>query len=118
MRPIRLNSPNEDPCCVGAGARHSGADREKLAHAAPLAKALYAGGLKSGDHAADEIALDVIAAMRVAVPGAVVGAGTLLRPQDFKRVESAGAQFAVTPGSLRRWRTRPGRRVSAAAGHH
>jgi 2-dehydro-3-deoxyphosphogluconate aldolase/(4S)-4-hydroxy-2-oxoglutarate aldolase len=72
---------------------------EKLEHAAPLAQALYAGGLKVLEITLrTEVALDVIAAMRAAVPGAVVGAGTLLRPQDFKRVESAGAQFAVTPG--------------------
>ena len=72
---------------------------EKLAHAAPLAKALYAGGLKVLEITLrSAAALDVIAAMRAAVPGAVVGAGTLVRPQDFKRADAAGAQFAVTPG--------------------
>jgi 2-dehydro-3-deoxyphosphogluconate aldolase/(4S)-4-hydroxy-2-oxoglutarate aldolase len=45
-----------------------------------------------------DAALAVIDAMRRAVPEAVVGAGTLLRPHDFKRVEDVGAQFAVTPG--------------------
>jgi 2-dehydro-3-deoxyphosphogluconate aldolase/(4S)-4-hydroxy-2-oxoglutarate aldolase len=72
---------------------------DKLEHAAPLAQALYAGGLKVLEitlrtHAA----LKVIEAMCRAVPQAVVGAGTLLWPQDFKRVEAVGAQFAVTPG--------------------
>ncbi len=72
---------------------------EKLAHAAPLAKALYAGGLKVLEITLrTDAALDVIAAMRVAVPDAVVGAGTLVRPQDFKRADDVGAQFAVTPG--------------------
>jgi 2-dehydro-3-deoxyphosphogluconate aldolase/(4S)-4-hydroxy-2-oxoglutarate aldolase len=72
---------------------------EKLVHAAPLAKALFAGGLKVLEITLrTDAALDVIAAMRVAVPDAVVGAGTLLRPQDFKRAEAVGAQFAVTPG--------------------
>jgi 2-dehydro-3-deoxyphosphogluconate aldolase/(4S)-4-hydroxy-2-oxoglutarate aldolase len=72
---------------------------EKLAHAAPLAKALYAGGLKVLEITLrTDAALDVIAAMRVAVPDAVVGAGTLVRPQDFKRAADVGAQFAVTPG--------------------
>jgi 2-dehydro-3-deoxyphosphogluconate aldolase/(4S)-4-hydroxy-2-oxoglutarate aldolase len=72
---------------------------EKLAHAAPLAKALYAGGLKVLEITLrTDVALDVIAAMRKAVPNAVVGAGTLVRPQDFKRADGAGAQFAVTPG--------------------
>ena len=72
---------------------------EKLAHAAPLAKALYAGGLKVLEITLrTDAALDVIAAMRLAVPDAVVGAGTLVRPQDFKRADDVGAQFAVTPG--------------------
>jgi 2-dehydro-3-deoxyphosphogluconate aldolase/(4S)-4-hydroxy-2-oxoglutarate aldolase len=72
---------------------------EQLAHAAPLAKALYAGGLKVLEITLrTDAALDVIAAMRVAVPDALVGAGTLLRPQDFKRAHDVGAQFAVTPG--------------------
>ena len=72
---------------------------EKLEHAAPLAKALYAGGLKVLEITLrTKVALDVIEAMRVAVPDAVVGAGTLVRPQDFVRARGAGAQFAVTPG--------------------
>src|SRR5580704_9669395 len=72
---------------------------EKLEHAAPLAQALYAGGLRVLEITLrTEVALQVIEAMRRAVPRAVVGAGTLLRPQDFKRVEEVGAQFAVTPG--------------------
>ena len=71
----------------------------KVEHAAPLAKALYAGGLKVLEITLrTDVALAVIEAMRKAVPEAVVGAGTLLRPQDFARVEAAGAQFAVTPG--------------------
>jgi 2-dehydro-3-deoxyphosphogluconate aldolase/(4S)-4-hydroxy-2-oxoglutarate aldolase len=71
----------------------------KVEHAAPLAKALYAGGLKVLEITLrTDVALAVIEAMRKAVPEAVVGAGTLLRPQDFARVETAGAQFAVTPG--------------------
>ena len=72
---------------------------EKLAHAAPLAKALYAGGLKVLEITLrTAVALQVIEAMRVAVPEAVIGAGTLVRPQDFARAAGVGAQFAVTPG--------------------
>jgi 2-dehydro-3-deoxyphosphogluconate aldolase/(4S)-4-hydroxy-2-oxoglutarate aldolase len=72
---------------------------EKLEHAAPLARALYAGGLKVLEITLrTAVALDVIAAMRAAAPDAIVGAGTLVRPEDFKRVEGVGAQFAVTPG--------------------
>ena len=72
---------------------------EKLEHAAPLAKALVAGGLKVLEITLrTDAALAVIEAMRKAVPEAVVGAGTLVRPADFARVANVGAQFAVSPG--------------------
>ena len=72
---------------------------EKLEHAAPLAKALYAGGLKVLEITLrTPVALKVIEAMRVAAPEAIVGAGTLVKPADFQSAEDAGAQFAVTPG--------------------
>jgi 2-dehydro-3-deoxyphosphogluconate aldolase/(4S)-4-hydroxy-2-oxoglutarate aldolase len=72
---------------------------EKLEHAVPLATALFAGGLTVLEITLrTPAALKVIEAMRVAVPDAVVGAGTLVRPEDFKRAADAGAQFAVTPG--------------------
>jgi 2-dehydro-3-deoxyphosphogluconate aldolase / (4S)-4-hydroxy-2-oxoglutarate aldolase len=72
---------------------------EKVAHAAPLAKALYAGGLKVLEITLrTAVALQVIEAMRVAVPEAVIGAGTLVRPEDFAEAARVGAQFAVTPG--------------------
>ncbi len=72
---------------------------EKLEHAAPLAQALYAGGLKVLEITLrTPVSLAVIEAMRTAVPQAIVGAGTLVRPQDFARAADVGAQFAVTPG--------------------
>ncbi len=72
---------------------------DKLEHAAPLAQALYAGGLK-----VLEITLRTAggaAGHRGHARGRArghVGAGTLVRPQDFARAAGAGAQFAVTPG--------------------
>lgn len=36
------------------------------------------------------------------VPGAIVGAGTVLNPDDAKRAQDAGATFAVSPGSTDR----------------
>ena len=42
--------------------------------------------------------LPAIEAMRAAVPDAVVGVGTLSRPDDFAAAEKAGAQFGVSPG--------------------
>ncbi len=72
---------------------------EKLEHAVPLARALYAGGLKVLEITLrTPVALAVIEAMRTAVPDAIVGAGTLVRPEDFARAAGVGAQFAVTPG--------------------
>ena len=72
---------------------------EKLEHAAPLAKALFAGGLKALEITLrTPIGLKVIEAMRVAAPEAIVGAGTLVKPADFQSAQDAGAQFAVTPG--------------------
>jgi 2-dehydro-3-deoxyphosphogluconate aldolase/(4S)-4-hydroxy-2-oxoglutarate aldolase len=72
---------------------------EREADAAPLALALYTGGLTVLEVTLrTPVALSAIAAMRKAVPDAIVGAGTLTQPEDFERVAAAGAQFAVTPG--------------------
>lgn len=72
---------------------------ERESDAAPLAKALCAGGLTVLEVTLrTSAALAAISAMRKAVPEAIVGAGTLTTPEDFARVVDAGAQFAVTPG--------------------
>ena len=72
---------------------------EREADAAPLAKAVCAGGLTVLEVTLrTSAALAAISAMRKAVPEAIVGAGTLTVPEDFARVVAAGAQFAVTPG--------------------
>jgi 2-dehydro-3-deoxyphosphogluconate aldolase/(4S)-4-hydroxy-2-oxoglutarate aldolase len=42
--------------------------------------------------------LPAIEAMRKSVPEAVVGVGTLARPDDFTQAANAGAQFGVSPG--------------------
>ena len=69
------------------------------AHAAPLAKALIAGGLPALEVTLrTPAALDVIAAMSK-VPGGVVGAGTLVTPQDVRAAKAAGAVFGVSPGA-------------------
>jgi len=44
------------------------------------------------------VALQAISAMRRAVPTAVVGVGTLTRPEHFRQADDAGAQFGVSPG--------------------
>jgi 2-dehydro-3-deoxyphosphogluconate aldolase / (4S)-4-hydroxy-2-oxoglutarate aldolase len=72
---------------------------ERETDAVPLARALCAGGLNVLEVTLrTSVALAAIAAMRKAVPEAIVGAGTLTRPEDFLQVAEAGGQFAVTPG--------------------
>ena len=72
---------------------------EDVAHARPLAEALVAGGLPALEVTLrTPAALDVIAAM-AEVPGGVVGAGTLVTPEDVADAKAAGAQFGVSPGS-------------------
>ena len=71
----------------------------RLEHAAPLAQALVRGGIRVLEVTLrTPCALDAITEMREAAPGAVVGAGTLTRAEDFVAAQRAGAQFAVTPG--------------------
>jgi 2-dehydro-3-deoxyphosphogluconate aldolase / (4S)-4-hydroxy-2-oxoglutarate aldolase len=67
-------------------------------HARPLAEALVAGGLPALEVTLrTPAALDVIRAM-AEVQGGVVGAGTLLTPQDVRNAKAAGALFGVSPG--------------------
>jgi len=75
---------------------------EDLAHAAPLARALVAGGLPALEVTLrTPCALDAIRAM-ADVAGGVVGAGTLLTPADVKAAKAAGAAFGVSPGATER----------------
>src|ERR1700689_4299344 len=72
---------------------------DRLEDAAPLARALAAGGLKVLEVTLrTPVALQSITVMRTAVPEAIVGAGTLTRREVFRRADEAGAQFGVTPG--------------------
>lgn len=69
------------------------------AHARPLAEALVAGGLPALEVTLrTPAALDVIAEM-AKVPGGVVGAGTLVTPEDVRAAKAAGATFGVSPGA-------------------
>jgi len=72
---------------------------DKLDQAIPLAQALCAGGLKVLEVTMrTPVALQVVAAMRQAVPDAIVGVGTITKPEDFNLAAAAGAQFGVSPG--------------------
>ena len=71
----------------------------KLEHAVPMAKALVAGGVRVLEVTLrTPCALDALKAMVKEVPEAIVGAGTVLNPQQLKEVTDAGAQFIISPG--------------------
>ncbi len=69
------------------------------ADAVPLARALVAGGLPAIEVTLrTPVALDAIRAIAGEVPDAVVGAGTVITPEQVSRAVAAGARFLVSPG--------------------
>ncbi|MFJ8080834.1 bifunctional 4-hydroxy-2-oxoglutarate aldolase/2-dehydro-3-deoxy-phosphogluconate aldolase [Streptomyces sp. NPDC096205] len=72
---------------------------EDAADAVPLARALVAGGLPAIEVTLRTAgALDAIRAIADGVPGAVVGAGTVITPAQVAEAVGAGARFLVSPG--------------------
>jgi 2-dehydro-3-deoxyphosphogluconate aldolase/(4S)-4-hydroxy-2-oxoglutarate aldolase len=70
-----------------------------LEQAVPLARALVAAGLPVLEVTLrSPAALPAIAAMRAAVPDAVVGAGTVIDELQLAAAVRAGSQFIVSPG--------------------
>lgn len=64
-----------------------------------LANALIAGGINVLEITLrTAAAIDAISLLAKEVPTAVVGAGTVLNPDDLARVRDAGASFAISPG--------------------
>ena len=75
---------------------------DDFAQAIPLAQALVAGGLPALEVTLrTPVALDAIRAMKT-VPGAIVGAGTVVNPDQFEAAMDAGAEFIVSPGLTER----------------
>ncbi|MGQ0588295.1 MAG: bifunctional 4-hydroxy-2-oxoglutarate aldolase/2-dehydro-3-deoxy-phosphogluconate aldolase [Sphingosinicella sp.] len=75
---------------------------DRVEDARPIAEALVAGGLPALEVTLrTPVALDAIQAMN-AVPGAVVGAGTVLDPGQLAAARDAGAEFVVSPGLTER----------------
>lgn len=71
---------------------------EDESDAVPLAEALVAGGLRVLEVTLrTPAALPAIRAMK-AVPGAIVGAGTITNPRELDAALAAGAEFIVSPG--------------------
>ena len=74
---------------------------ERLEDAVPLAQALVDGGVKVLEITLrTPVALKCMEAIARAVPGAIVGAGTVRNVGDAKAARDAGCQFAVSPGYL------------------
>ena len=71
---------------------------DDIGHAEPLAEALVEGGLPCIEVTLrTPCAIDAIRRMR-RVPGAIVGAGTVLNERHLTSVIDAGAAFVVSPG--------------------
>lgn len=69
-----------------------------LTHAVPLAEALIAGGLPVLEVSlSTPVALRAISLM-ARVPGATIGAGTVLNARNARDAHQSGATFAVSPG--------------------
>ncbi|MGY1456598.1 bifunctional 4-hydroxy-2-oxoglutarate aldolase/2-dehydro-3-deoxy-phosphogluconate aldolase [Streptomyces sp. SS8] len=69
------------------------------AEAVPLARALVAGGLRAVEITLrTEGALEAVRRVAAEVPRAVVGAGTVLTPEQAVAAREAGARFLVSPG--------------------
>ncbi|MDO5319823.1 MAG: bifunctional 4-hydroxy-2-oxoglutarate aldolase/2-dehydro-3-deoxy-phosphogluconate aldolase, partial [bacterium] len=72
---------------------------ENEEQAVPLAQALVKGGLPVLEVTfRTKAAAGAIARIKAEVPGAIVGAGTLLTPEMVKAAKAAGAEFGVAPG--------------------
>ena len=75
---------------------------DDAATARPLAEALVAGGLRVLEVTMrTPAALDAIAEMKK-VPGAIVGAGTVVNAEQFEQVMALDAEFIVSPGLSQR----------------
>lgn len=75
----------------------------RIEQALPLARTLVDAGLKVLEITLrTDCALEAIALIAREVPEAIVGAGTVLSPDDLQRVADAGARFAISPGATDR----------------
>jgi 2-dehydro-3-deoxyphosphogluconate aldolase / (4S)-4-hydroxy-2-oxoglutarate aldolase len=71
---------------------------EDVAHAKPIAEALVAGGLRVLEVTLrTEAGLEAISEMKT-VPGAIVGAGTVVDVTGLNAAIAAGSEFIVSPG--------------------
>jgi hypothetical protein len=72
---------------------------DRVEDAVPVARALVAGGVRVLEFTLrTRVALKAIERVVREVDGAIVGVGTLLRPQDLSDAVDVGAAFGVSPG--------------------
>lgn len=72
---------------------------EELEHAVPLARALIAGGLPVLEVTLrTPVAMEAIKTIINEVPEAIVGVGTVTKPDQLLECHQVGARFAVSPG--------------------
>ena len=72
---------------------------DRLEDAVPMAQALVDGGVRVLEVTLrTPIALQCMEAIAKAVPGAILGAGTVRSPADAQAAKDAGCTFAVSPG--------------------
>jgi len=72
---------------------------DRVEQAVPLARALVAGGVRVLELTLrTPVALQAVRAIAEQVEGAIIGVGTITRPEDFERSIEAGAVFGVSPG--------------------
>ncbi len=72
---------------------------ENVSDAVPLAQALIKGGLPAAEITfRTKAAADAIKAVADAFPDMLVGAGTVLTPEQADQAKAAGAKFIVSPG--------------------
>ena len=72
---------------------------QRVADAVPLAQALVAGGVRVLEVTLrTPVALECMREIARAVPGAIVGAGTIRSVADAQAAKEAGCQFGVSPG--------------------
>lgn len=75
---------------------------QRVEDAVPMAKALAAGGITVFEITLrTPAALDAIRAIAEALPETLVGAGTVLTPEQYDAVVEAGAKFVISPGYTR-----------------
>lgn len=73
---------------------------DDAAQAVPLARALLAGGVRVLEVTLrTPAALQAIRRIAREVPEALVGAGTILNPEDLRLALEAGARFGISPGA-------------------